>query len=93
MVGALESYKELFERFLSGRMPVEDFQATYLGRFKSEGPLEESLYQLLDRLFGDVDSYTADPKLLADNPNFYLDEAALRRRVREAALHLSKLHS
>ena len=84
-------YELLLERFLSGSMPVEEFQATYLNRFKCEGPLNEPLFALLDQLFGDIDSFTADSKLLAEKPHFYLDEARLRQKVREAANRLSNL--
>jgi hypothetical protein len=87
----LVDYERLFERFLSGAMPVEEFQAAYLDLFKNEGQLGEPLFELLDELFGDVDSFTTDPQLLAENPNFYLDEAGLRQKVRKAAVRLSDL--
>lgn len=88
---SLADYERLLEQFLSGAMPVEEFQATYLDRFKNEGRLDEPLFELLDELFGDVDSFTADPQLLAGNSSFYLDEAGLRKRVRQAAARLSDL--
>jgi hypothetical protein len=91
LMSTLVDYERLLEQFLSGAMPVEEFQATYLDRFKNEGQLDESLFELLDELFGDVDSFTTDPQLLAENPGFYLDEAGLRQKVRQAAARLSDL--
>jgi hypothetical protein len=87
----LVDYASLLEQFLSGAMPLEEFQATYLDRFKGEGPLEEPLFELLDELFGDVDFFTTDSQLLAENPDFYLNEAKLRQKVRQTVERLSQL--
>jgi hypothetical protein len=91
MSNALADYRLLLEQFLMGAMPVEDFQTTYLDRFKNEGPLDASLFELLDELFGDVDSFTTDSQLLAESPGFYLDEAGLREKVSRAMSHLSAM--
>lgn len=72
-------------------MPVEEFQAIYLDRFKNEEQLDEPLFELLDEIFSDVDSFTNDQQLLAENPRFYLDEAGLRERVRVAMGRMSAL--
>jgi hypothetical protein len=87
----IADYELLLEQFLSGEIPVEEFQATYLNRFKDEGQMDEELFELLDKLFGDVDSFTTDLKLRTQNPHFYLDEAQLRQRVRQTAARLAKM--
>ncbi|CAN7425103.1 MAG: colicin immunity domain-containing protein [Acidovorax sp.] len=91
MSNALVDYGALLEQFLNGAMSVEEFQGTYLDRFKNEGQLDEPLFELLDELFGDVDSFTADQQLLTENPGFYLDEAGLREKVRNAVSRLLAL--
>jgi hypothetical protein len=91
MSKALVHYESLFGQFLSGMMPVEEFQATFLERFKNEEQLDGVAFNVLDQLFGDVDSFTADQRLLAENPDFYLDEAKLREKVRSAADRLAAL--
>jgi hypothetical protein len=91
MHNALIDYGSLLAQFLSGTMPVEEFQATYLERFKNEGQLDGPMFELLDDLFGDVDSFTVDQQLLAENPNFYLNEASLREKVRSVANRLAAL--
>ena len=91
MSNPLVDYASLLEQFLSGAMPVEEFQATYLDRFKGERSLEEPLFELLDELFGDIDSFTTDSQLLAENPDFYLNEAKLRQKVRRTVERLSHL--
>ena len=75
----------------SGDMPVEEFQNAYMNRVKTEGYLDAPLFQVLDDLFHEVDSYTNDPRLLAHAPDFYLDEARLREKVRQAAKRLASL--
>lgn len=85
-------YRMLLDRFLSNPVSVEEFRTTYLDRFKGEvRQLDEPLYQLLDGLFGDVDAFTTDSLLLADHPDFYLDENQLKEKVRSAAGRLAAL--
>jgi hypothetical protein len=87
-----QDYRLLLERYLSGELTAEKFQSTYLDRFKTERQrLDEPLFELLDSLFGDVDSYTKDPELLVENPSFYLDEERLREKVRHAVKLLADL--
>jgi Bacterial self-protective colicin-like immunity len=93
MSNTLADYGLLLEKFLSGAISVEEFQATYLDRFKNEEQLHGPMFELLDELFGDVDSFTTDQQLLNENPGFYLDEVGLRERVRRVANRLSTLKS
>lgn len=89
MSNPLLHYRSLLEQFLNGWISVDEFQARYLERFKNEGHLDGRLFDLLDELYGDVDSFTTDWELLAESPDFYLDEAALREKVRNAVIRLS----
>lgn len=90
MSDAYVGYGLLLERFLNREISVEEFQARYLERFKNEPrQLPEPLFELLDGLFGDVDAFSSDSELIAENPGFYLDEAGLRERVRAVATRLS----
>jgi hypothetical protein len=85
-------YRLLFNRFLAGTIPVAEFQAMYLDRFKNEKRwLGDELYELLESVFGDVDSFSTDPELLTKNPDFYLDERTLREKIQSAATRLSVL--
>jgi hypothetical protein len=90
MSDAYVDYGFLLDRFLSGAMPVDEFQTIYLERFKNEARrLDEPLFKWLDGLFGDVDAFTTDPQLRAENPGLYLNEAELRERVKLVASHLA----
>lgn len=96
MKSAANDYKSLLEQFLNGGMTAEQFQLAYLDKFKSETRiLDETLYELLDGLFVDVDSFVSDPELLAqlqaERPGFYLDERALRDRAAEAVRRLDQV--
>jgi hypothetical protein len=53
--------------------------------------MDEALYELLEGIFGDVDSFTTDQELLAENSDFYLDELQLREKVRQASIRLVEL--
>jgi hypothetical protein len=90
MGDALVDYRTLLEQFLSGAMSAEEFQTTYLDRFKNETRrLEEPLFELLDGLFGDVDAFTTDPSLLAEDPKYYVDEETLRKKVKAAVSQIT----
>lgn len=85
-------YGMLLNRFLEGGISAEEFQCAYLERFKNEErKLGGSLYELLEDLFGDVDSFSTNQELLAENPGFYLDEAALREKTAQALKRLIQL--
>lgn len=85
-------YQHLFSQFLSGGIPVNQFQEAYLNLFKNEKrTMSEDSYELLEEVFGDVDAFTTDPELLAEQPDFYLDETRLRDSISKASKRLSTL--
>ena len=84
MSNVVGAYKSLLESFLVQSISAIEFQSIYVDRFKNEGHLDEQVFELLDELFGDVDSFTTDRYLLAHRPDFYLDEAQLRKKVQVA---------
>ncbi|MCC8670551.1 colicin immunity domain-containing protein [Xanthomonas arboricola] len=82
MKNRLGTYIDLLSGFVNGNVGALDFQKAYLEKFKKEtARLDESIYNLLDAFFGDVDAYTDDQELLRENPSYYLDEKALRARA------------
>lgn len=92
MSNAYTDYAMLLNRFLDGKISTEEFQCTYLRCFKNEDrKLDESLFELLDELFGDVDAFCTDQELLAENPDFYVDEAALREKTAQSLQRLIQL--
>lgn len=96
MSAAMGEYRQLLEIFFRRGISAEEFQRAYLEKFKNEiRTFDESLFNLLDELFGDVDSFCADPRTLAtlqaEAPEFYLDEQSLRDRVSEALQRLSRI--
>lgn len=88
---SLDKYKILFKKFLGNIISVDEFKTNYLDLFKQEEFLNEPLFEILDGVFGDVDSFTDDAQLLAENPDFYLDEVRLRQKIQQAANRLSNL--
>ena len=89
MTGFKDEYVLMMQRFLDGDMPTTDFENSYLAKFKNETrDLGEEAFEVLDELFGDIDAYTPDANLIAENPNFYVSESQLRERV---AMVINKL--
>jgi hypothetical protein len=84
-------YSDLIERFLTRQLSAQKFSDYFLENFKEETePLNQELFLLLDELFGDADSFTTDSGLLAEDPDFYLDETGLEAKARDI-LHRMKL--
>jgi hypothetical protein len=95
MTSDTSKYLSLMSKFISNEMSTVDFQTSYLDLFKNESEqLDSASFEVLDALFGDIDSFVLDPELRAElesqNPGFYLDEPALRRRVADACRELRK---
>jgi len=85
-------YKALLDQVLNGTLSVEAFMTLYFERFKNETrPMSETVFQVLDGVFADLDVFTTDPELLAAKPDFYLDEKQLQARIHDAARRLASL--
>ena len=89
----ISQYLSLLKRFLDNQLSAEAFQSEYLDIFKRDDRLLGSaLFNTLDTLFGDIDSFVSDPGLRSElesqTPGFYLDEPTLRRRVSDAYAEL-----
>lgn len=87
-MSGLQEYIVLLQRFLDSRITTKELQEAYFERFKNEGRLDEKRFLILDKLFADLDSFTEDKILLAEAPEYYLDETELREKVRTALAHL-----
>jgi len=77
----LSKYEVLINGFLDGSISIEEFQSTFFREFQNEESMDERSYEILNELFGDVDSYTTDKVLLVKDPGFYLDEDQLRSKA------------
>ena len=86
--GVADKYIELITRFVARKIAAADFERAYLDVFKSE---KESLsaedFDVLDRLFSDVDAYCGDPTLRGPED---LDEQQLREKCAEALAALAR---
>jgi hypothetical protein len=89
-----EGYLSLMEAFINQTISARDFERRYVEKFKNEsGSLDESTYQVLDEVFGDVDAFEPDESLRreleAEDPGYYLDEVRLKERVQAAVARLT----
>ena len=77
MVESVHDYEHLIGQFVNREISAEEFEATFLNRFKNEQrQFSEEAFKALDKLFGDVDMFCADDDLRDDDD---LDEAELRQ--------------
>src|SRR5262245_447492 len=64
-----EGFRDLIERFLRRDIEPHLFEQQFLDMFKKEpADLDEDVFQVLGRLFGDVDAFCADPSLSVKPP-------------------------
>lgn len=85
----LSAYIGLLERFVNGDIPASEFEHIYLRMFKQDPTIRpETEYQILNRLFSDVDAFCADPELRSIND---LDEAQLSSRALSSLRELQAL--
>ena len=82
----LLKYKQLIFDFVSGKMPVEEFESSYLKMVKEEQVIfDDSIYKIIGTLFSDVDSYCGDPELKDDDD---IDEIELISRAKSSLKEL-----
>lgn len=59
-----ERYRKLISKFVAREISAPEFEGSYLTLFKSDNnKVGGEKFNILDRLFADVDAYEADPKL------------------------------
>lgn len=85
----LSEYIELARLFLKDKISAIEFERRYLRMFKEDPAIRpDGEYQILNRLFSDVDSFCADPALRTVND---LDEGQLRFHVSNAISALNAI--
>lgn len=59
-----DRYKELISKFVDREISASEFESCYLTLFKSDrSKVGGEKFNILDRLFADVDAFEADPEL------------------------------
>lgn len=87
----ISQYIMLIEDFLRNKISARQFEQIYLHMFKSDITFRTGKeFEILDKLFSDVDSFCDDPSLITDS-RFDIDESQLRVNVQKALLELKKL--
>ncbi|CAN2040720.1 hypothetical protein GMMP15_190035 [Candidatus Magnetomoraceae bacterium gMMP-15] len=87
----IKSYKELLQSFITDAIDAVDFETNYLELFKNDNTEWSAVeFAILNELFGDVDSFCADP-MLRDNGD--LDEYMLKKKCLKALNKLNLLNN
>lgn len=89
-IGPVVPYAVLLRQFLDGRITADEFQVVFFRLYKLD-PTEwpPTLFDVLDRLFADVDDYCGDSELRAKVDA--IDAEELRRRAQSAFHRLDEL--
>jgi self-protective colicin-like immunity protein len=79
----IAKYRNLVSRFINRQISAEEFQSSYFVVFKNDEDQVPGLeFKILDKLFADVDDYTADAELRKRAGG--LDDEELRSRACDA---------
>ncbi|MCP9274035.1 colicin immunity domain-containing protein [Mycolicibacterium arenosum] len=79
----LQGYRDLIERFISGEISADVFERDYMKHFKSDpNQIVGDEFDVLDRLFADIDEYVDDPVIRQDTGGISGEE--LRERAQAA---------
>lgn len=94
MTPVAREYSEIMEGFLNQSLSPAEFQERYLAKFKSEKrTMDEKTYQILDKVFGDLDAFTTDDLLRQrvnkETRKWSPDLARLRASVQSAVCALA----
>ncbi len=88
MIPELAPYWALMEAFVQDRLRPSEFEILYLRLFKNDPTMwPQEVFDILNRLFADVDAYSPDPSLRRPND---LDQDQLRDHTREAMRKLQE---
>lgn len=84
------SYKELIKSFINRKVTVDEFEKDFLAAFKTEpGPMNPSIYDILENLFAAVDAYWYEC-LPGQETAFTISEDMLREEANQALLKLDQ---
>ena len=87
----ISMYMELVKSYIDGEIPTSQFERTYLELFKEETRIPPAdIYEILNKLFTDVDAFCADPNLKNASS---LDERQLLECARRAYVQLEEKSS
>ncbi len=88
----MDKYIKLLQHFAGSKISADEFEQRFIQLFKSDNNLQPTgrKFQILDKLFADVDAYCSPPDLIED-PRFDIGEAQLQVSARETLDKFLKL--
>ena len=90
MNNLMNKYIKLLEEFVANKITADEFEQQFLQLFKADNNIQpEREFQILDKLFGDVDAYYSDSALF--DPEFDIDGVQLQVSAQETLNKLVKL--
>ncbi|WP_199317602.1 colicin immunity domain-containing protein [Richelia sinica] len=90
---SINVYINLIKDFVSRTISANEFEKKFIQMFKVENNFSsKKQFNILDKLFADVDAYCSDSDLIED-PEFDITEEELRLSAKEALNQLEELAS
>lgn len=74
-------YLQLIDCFLKGEITANEFSLSYLDKMKGDSRLFGRLYDLLEEMFGEANSYTDNQDIYNSDPGFYITDQDLRLKA------------
>lgn len=82
-------YLQLINSFLKSEITANDFSLKFIDKMKNDNrTFGDDLYDLLEEMFGEANSYTDKHEIYITNPDWYLTDIQLKNK---ATLIASKL--
>lgn len=83
----LDGYEPIIRQFVDGEVSAENFESAFLTHFKNDRhQVIGEEFDVLDKLFADVDQYVSEPELRETVGG--IDADALRARARSVYIRL-----
>lgn len=89
---SLEKYVNIISDFISGKVTVAQFEELFLRTFKNENKnLDIEIYDILNKLFSDIDAYCGDPGIANYNKSDPFHDIDEKELLNNAQIALKKL--
>ena len=85
----LYDYAGLIKKFLNREISAQEFETTFFEKYlKEEAEINDDLFEILDWLFAEVESFTDTPLAPDQNPEHFIDERRLRESAEKSLIEL-----
>ncbi len=89
MISLTDEYRDTIRKYLEGNASLDALIRDLMIKFKNESRyMSDDNFDILDTIFGYLDSVSNDIELIRQNPKFYITEDELRKKLESASARL-----